>query len=188
MSKEITILDCDGPCALFDITCLKAVNPLLTEQDIRNLHDWDIFKIFNEEELNICKNILKDPQFWASLPPNEHAQIAVEKIRQNDAEVIFCTSPWEDCREWEAVRRDWLKKHFNAKGRQDIIITEAKHLIYGDVFIDDKLNTVQAWHEKWSIHGKKSLLFETNSNFNCGWYPRIVVSNNNWKILENEQK
>lgn len=184
---QITLLDVDGPCALFDLTTIKAVNPNITEQNMRELDDWDIFKLFNPEELKRCYKLLEDPQFWMSLPANEPAQRAVSKIREIGGKVVFVTSPWDGCKEWDYTRRLWLKKHFDAKGREDVIITSAKDLVYGELFIDDKLTTVQAWSARWKKNGKQAVLFETNTNFKSDWFPRIIVQDNKWKISEKKE-
>lgn len=181
---DITLLDVDGPCAVFDLTILKAVNPNITEEQMRNLNDWDIFKLLNPEELKRCYKILEDPQFWANLPANEPALRAVAQIRKLGGQVVFLTSPWDGCKEWDHTRRNWLKKHFDAKGREDIIITSAKDLVYGELFIDDRLSNIQSWSARWKKEGKQAVLFETNTNFKSDWYPRIVIKDNKWKISE----
>ncbi len=182
LETNVLLLDCDGPCACFDLTICKAVNPNLTIDDLRKLNDWDCFKLFNEEEMKTCLKILEDPQFWADLPVNEPAQKAVEAFRKTDIKVVFLTAPWTGCKEWDSVRRNWLKKHFEVDGRKDVIITSGKELVIGDVFIDDKLENIQNWDKQWGRFGKTSLLFETNTNFMSDWYPRIQVVNDKWAI------
>lgn len=187
LEPDVTLLDVDGPCALFDLTILHAVNPKITIQDMRELNDWDVFKLFTKEEMKQCEKLLEDPQFWMNLPVNQPALRAVERIRQLGGRVVFLTSPWDGCKEWDHTRRSWLKKNFGAKGREDVIITSAKDLVYGELFIDDKLANIEAWHRRWGQDGRKGVLFETNTNFMSEWYPRIVVKDDKWKILEGKE-
>ena len=184
--EEIILLDCDGPCADFDSAIIKAVNANITEQTLNEFGEWDIFKLFSEMEMIEVRKILKDSSFWANLVPNEHALKAVEKMRSLGAKVVFLTAPYSDCLEWEHTRRNWIKKHFGAKD-SEVIVTSAKEYVYGDIFIEDRLAFLTPWLIRWGSKKKKAIMFETPTNRNSNWYPRVVVKDGNWKILESKE-
>lgn len=183
---EIVLLDVDGPIVKLDITTAQLVNPKYTDQDLKDLDNWDIFSLFTEDELKICHELWKDPSFWRNLPINETSLKAVEKIKQLGGEVVFVTSPWEPCKEWDDARRALLKQHFNAT-RNEIIITSRKDLIYGDVFIDDRLDNVVKWNVRWKGFGKNAIMFETFTNYKTDFFPRMVIENNEWRIKQKNE-
>ncbi len=185
-NKSIVLCDVDGVLAQFDLAIINKVNPLITSQQILDLGNWDIFQLFNEEENKVCNKILEDPQFWRDIPVLEAGQKAIEKLRQKDFEVVFLTSPWLSCKEWVDVRYKWLKKYFDGN-RDNIIITNRKDLVFGDVFIDDKLENITKWNERWSKWDKCAILCETLSNSKNDWHSKIITRNNKWELIEKEE-
>ena len=181
--NEVILIDVDDVCFGFGLPILNAINPNITIEDVRALNHWDVFKLFNEEELERCLKLLKEYDFWENQPVYDHSIRAIEKIRKLGGEVIFITSPWEDCDKWGSIRGSLLKKHFGVD-RENVIITLRKELVYGDMLIDDKLETVLKWKEKWGHLGKQAVLFETPQNHKCDYYPRIIIKDNEWKIVE----
>lgn len=93
-------------------------------------------------------------QGWcASIPPYEGMKEAVERLRAHH-EVFFVTSPFPDAQHWTWERTQWLKEHFGA-GDRDIVFTHAKHVVRGDVLVDDKPSNVIEWcnhhPDKWGV-------------------------------------
>ena len=140
--KPIVLLDVDGVLANFSqhvIDCAGVTG--FTFDDVTN---WDIFSLLGERGRVVKDEMLPSASWWLSLPVLEGAQEGVAKLREIASEVVFVTSPWLSCEQWSTVRRCWLKKHFGADP-EDVIITSKKHLIRGDMFIDDKASTVEEW-------------------------------------------
>ena len=182
--SKIILLDCDGPLTAFDEEILSLVRPHTTKDELESLKNWDFFVIFNELELKKSETILNDPIFWRNQKPRDLSQKMVSDIRNEGHKIIFCTSPWESCREWEFTRRHWLKEHFGANGKNDVVITAKKELIFGHVFIDDKPDHIYSWKKQWDWTGGYSLLYETPSNKFTDCYPRIRVENGEWNFIK----
>lgn len=182
MESSVILIDCDGPVLDFDGSLLKEIRPETTVDEIKNLNEWDIFKLFDDEQLKKTHKLLKKGEFWNSIPVHDHAINAVEKMRSVGGEIIFLTSPWVSCKNWEYIRREKLKKTFKISNEQ-FISTRRKELVYGDVFIDDKLENVEKWHERWKYYRCYAILFETLTNYKSLWYPRIYASmGKSWKL------
>lgn len=190
--SKIILLDVDSVLNSFDKEILDLVRPETTIKEMEDLKDWDIFKLLNEKQLLEMHKILEDSDFWQNLKPKKISQDMVEAMRSDGEKVIFCTSPWAYCRSWSWVRRWWLERHFKAKGREDIIITGAKDLIFGDVFIDDKPDNVINWRKRWAKKGGKGLLFETNTNKYDpkakDLWPRIRESEKEWNFVKESKE
>lgn len=84
---------------------------------------------------------------WMDMEPIPGARGVVEAFRRAGHRVVFVTAPWESCVEWAYARTSWLKHEMGADPR-DVVITSAKELVRGDVFVDDKIENVAAWREE----------------------------------------
>ncbi len=60
--------------------------------------------------------------------------------------------------------------------------TAAKHICFGDYFVEDKTQTLVTWREKWRKRGlhPTPILFNRRYNANDGW---DGVSVNDWNEL-----
>ncbi|KKQ97252.1 MAG: hypothetical protein UT24_C0050G0007 [Candidatus Woesebacteria bacterium GW2011_GWB1_39_12] len=185
--KAIIILDVDEVLNSFGQQLADVIRPGITSAEIESLKNWDIFLLFNEEEMKQVHKLLSEVDFWANLLPRETSQKTVDQLRSEGHEIIFCTAPWPYCFGWETTRRDWLKKHYNADGREDLIITSRKDLVYGDMFVDDKPESVTKWQNRWctydtfNCHG---FLYETPSNSFSDVWPRVRVINEQWELVK----
>jgi 5'(3')-deoxyribonucleotidase len=75
---------------------------------------------------------------------------AIDGVRrlQQIAEVYIVTSPWNSNPTWCHDREAWLERHFGIPHAR-VIHTSAKHLIAGDVLVDDKTSTCDQWRAAW---------------------------------------
>lgn len=64
------------------------------------------------------------------------------------ADVHIVTSPWNSNPTWTHDREAWLSQHFGIH-HSDVTHTSAKHLMRGDVLVDDKTATCDAWRAAW---------------------------------------
>lgn len=133
------LIDVDGVVADFTGDLLRAVDSDLTPDDITS---WDIFDLLGDGAER-ARDICRQDDFWRGLSVLPGAYEAVEKL-QRDNEIFWVTSPWWSCRTWEHARREWLRRHFGTKPN-NVITTSAKHMVCGDVFIDDKPQHVERW-------------------------------------------
>lgn len=93
-------------------------------------------------KVDACE-ILQDPAWWETLPPDSAAQKTIPLLRRY-REVLFVTAPWHGCSTWGSVRRAWLKKHFKAD-RDQVLIGAAKKHINGSILIEDHPRTLVDW-------------------------------------------
>jgi len=75
----------------------------------------------------------------AVYPGAQEGVAALHKV----AEVYIVTSPWNSNRTWTYDREQWLAEHFGIPHAR--VVHSAKHLVRGDVLIDDKTETLRAW-------------------------------------------
>lgn len=57
-------------------------------------------------------------------------------------ELVFVTSPWRTSVYWAHERAEWLAARFH---QPRIISTNQKHMVEGDIFVDDHSEHVNAW-------------------------------------------
>lgn len=93
------------------------------------------------------------------------------------ADVYIVTSPWNSCPTWTHEREQWLKRYFGVTSSR-VLHGSAKHLVRGDVLIDDKTETIVKWS---AAHpGKTAVLWESPWNVRDAW---AGVLTNDWDRL-----
>lgn len=92
-------------------------------------------------------DVLSRPGLAAGLRPYPDAREAVEMLRSAQHDVWFCTSPMRSSPTWCYERANWLVKHFGEEQGGKVIFTTAKHLVRGDVLIDDHPGNVALFRE-----------------------------------------
>lgn len=162
-------MDCDGVLADFtarthqDLVALKGEIPPQTHQE---WNTEETFGLTKKEKIWI-KAQRNAPGWCASIPPYAMALEGLPKLKEV-AEVLVVTSPWMS-RYWVPERYDWLQNHgrFHHK---EVIFTHRKDLVQGDVFVDDKIEHVEAWAK--AHPDKTALLFDQPYN-QTGWDPKL---------------
>lgn len=157
---SIALLDVDGVLANFSQYVIDTAGVNMTLADITQ---WDLFSLMGDKGRE-AKRCLKDPNWWSEIQPMPGAQRAIERIREN-YHVVAITAPWLSCIGWGEARRFWLDLHFDIEPR-DVIIASQKELVRGALFIDDKPETVKAWH--LANPNSNAFLFDAAYNQNCG--------------------
>lgn len=166
--KRDLLMDVDGVCAEFTPALISAVGSDVRFEDMTR---WDVFTYFTPEQRELAYDYLSDPVFWRNLPVMEGAQegVAFLEVTHN---IIWVTSPWASCEEWESARRDWLNEHFGMdKKGQPYHPTSDKARIEGDLIIDDKPDNVLSWSK--AHPGKPAYLFDAPYNQDIQWPHRI---------------
>lgn len=90
---------------------------------------------------------------------------------------------YDQGRTWSFDRARWLSKHFGIEPDQ-VISTHAKHVIEGNVLIDDSPEKILSWATR---HPRRlGILFTQPYNENSlSTMPRNVVRTSNWDTIEN---
>jgi len=190
--QKIIIFDVDGPLYPTDEETLKIIKSSLTVEQMEAHAKWDFFSILTPEEKKSLEELWEDPLFWLNLSPRLASQKSIEEARKEGHTILFATSPRESCKGWDWARSTSLKKHYGAKGREDIIITAAKEYIYGHVFIDDKPANIKVWNKRWESTNNFGLMFETNFNKYdpdaADLWPRVEIKDGNWDFIKRRKK
>jgi len=98
------------------------------------------------EEARGVKSVISNTEgWWQGLAVLPGAIEGVARLREV-AEVYIVTSPWNSCRTWLHDRETWLKRHFDIP-HSHVLACSAKHLVAGDLFVDDKTETCVAWDD-----------------------------------------
>ena len=152
MSRLVVLLDVDGVIADFVTAYMDIVFEVTARRyDPEQQIEYDIVtacELTDKEHARVrkythCTEFCRD-----DILPYEGAVEGVKRIAEV-ADVYFVTAPFVDHETWVHDRSLWLKRHFGAKLGRKVIFTEHKHLVRGDVFVDDKPSNVLAWHSAW---------------------------------------
>lgn len=167
MKKPIVLLDVDEVLADFVGRVLELVRRITGRNVTREeITCWDIavaLKLTPEEAAEKAR-LIKEPGFCAGLEPLPGAIDGVREIREY-ADVRAVTSPFKS-KTWASEREEWLCEHFGFR-REQIVQTPGKDIVFGDVLIDDKLETCQNWQARW--RESTAILFSCPWNQDRGW-------------------
>jgi 5'(3')-deoxyribonucleotidase len=149
------LLDSDGVLSNFVGAWLSLINAQRgTSFVLEDVTGWDVcasLGITDATERAATKRLIADcPNFAQKHDVLPGAIDGVRRLREI-AEVYIVTSPWNSHPTWTSDREAWLKKHFGFP-HSHVVHTSAKHLVCGDVLVDDKTDTCEAWREAWP-HG-----------------------------------
>ena len=177
----ILLLDCDEVLCDFSGEVLRLAQKLNLTMPPENAVEWDLFNAFPPEEALCLRQEVSKRGFCLNLPPFPAAQEAVKHLHYIGATIVCVTSPWNGPY-WVYERQLWLQEHFQI-GKQHTINTKAKHLVRGDVFVDDKPSMVLRWSQM--NPGRPAWLWHTKYCHEraCEWSletptPSVDVTNN----------
>lgn len=151
MTRPTVLLDCDDVLTDFIGGVLEIVHRVTgrrhTQEDV---DQWDFataLKLTNDERRAV-QDIISLSRGWCeSLAVLPGAVDGVGALREI-ADVYILTAPWSSCPTWTHERERWLMRRLNIPSRW-VIHTAAKHLVWGDVFVDDRTETVEKWATAW---------------------------------------
>lgn len=147
------LLDCDGVLCDFVTAYLSIVNQVLRRKHtVDDVTEWEIERSLGltDAEAETVASYVRSRGFASQLLPYPGAQDAVLALRAAGHSVYFVTAPYRGLRHhhvsWAADREHYLIDHFGAApGDVLSVYGETKHLVSGDVFVDDRIGTVVRW-------------------------------------------
>lgn len=155
MGKPLLLLDADGVLANFIVATLRCLQ-LLTRYHVDQAdytHDA-IFTLDMFDSLPKHKHLqqeayslLKQEGGCLGIPVYPDAPLGVYNLRDL-VDIVAVTSPFHGSKTWVHEREKWLE-HFFEISHKDQIHTSRKELVCGDFLLDDKLETIQKWADKW---------------------------------------
>jgi len=159
--KPIYLLDVDGVlCNFLELWCRCANKRYQLQADWKTITPWEgpyigeEFGLSKEEDAQVWRD-LKQPGVIYDADPIEGAPAFVRQL-SNLGDVYFVTAKIDEGA-WMSDRVRWVKDHVRfdvraeARSEENVIFATAhtKKLVYGNMFIDDKPGTVQAWTAFW---------------------------------------
>lgn len=168
MMKRRILLDIDGVACDFITPTLKVLSQL-TGRTFQHddVQDWDIMK-----SLGISDEIAKEtyqrvgaPGNVAAFPIYPGAKEGVARLKEI-ADVYAVTSPLASSRTWAREREEWLLAQLGIPTSK-VAHTSAKHICHGNILVEDKASTLQAWSEEWPR--STGVLFRRPYNRNAPW-------------------
>jgi 5'(3')-deoxyribonucleotidase len=147
VSRPVALLDCDGVLADFVGGFLKLLGATtdrwFTPEQVTHFDIGASLGLSPAESAAAKRAISSTPGFCSALAVLPGAVDGVRALREI-ADVYIVTSPWNSCPTWTHEREAWLKRHLGIP-HSHVVHTSAKHLVRGDVFVDDKTEAVIAW-------------------------------------------
>ena len=113
-------------------------------------------------------SIIKDPNLWKDMPEKDGAMEIVQRlINDGRWNVLICTA----CTTLEeyVVKVGLIEEKIPGFDTAKILNIADKHLIRGDVIIDDKVENL----DKCVRYGTKGILYDMPHNRTCNKFQRI---------------
>lgn len=182
LADKRILLDCDGVLADFVGPVLDLVHEVTgrrhKREDIAAFDFVAQLGLSRDEAVLVKREISHRDGWWCSLPVYEGARAGVDRLREF-GEVFVVTSPWNSCRTWLHDRETWLAKHFDIPA-SNLLVGSAKHLVAGDMLVDDRSDTLREWARWHGHHGGKAVQWQTPHNRNEPW---LGLSTRCWNEL-----
>lgn len=131
------LVDVDGVLADFVGGVLREIG---ISSRYESIHDLDLSKCLSKLQYECMQEMCHLPGFCTSLEWYPSAKNFVGLLNK----IGYCyalTTPWE-CSTWCAERVDWLNPYIK---KEKVIFAHAKHLVRGDILIEDNPYNVMAW-------------------------------------------
>lgn len=149
----VILCDMDGVVANFVDPVIarynRDYNDNITADDITG---WDMHKACKPECGTKLYEYFCEKGLFAELPVIADSQRAFTYLLKQGHEIYFVTKPVARSQWCILEKMQWVDRHFPMVGRENMVFTSMKHLVRGDVLIDD--------HEKnlYTFPGHKILV------------------------------
>ena len=149
MTRPTLLLDCDGVLADFVSAYLKIVEFQLGRSHTpAEVTRWDInasLGITGVDSSNVKRAIGNAPRLARNLAVYDGAKYGVSELLDL-TDLYIVTSPWNSNPTWTHDREAWLFENFGIRSNR-VIHTSAKHMVRGDILVDDKTETLVEWRD-----------------------------------------
>lgn len=146
--KHLRIL-CDLDAIVADLTkkWLEHYNrdhsDSVTKEDITSWHMANHVKIGED-----VHKYLYEPGFFLDLEPLPGAIESLRAMKESGHHVVIVSAPsWPGTSAQDKI--SWVKKHLPFLNKRDIFLGHHKHMLKGDVFIDDSPTNITAYRKEW---------------------------------------
>lgn len=146
MKPKRVLVDVDQVLCDFCTPAIQYVRERFgVDLELSRLRHWDMFVTLSEEQRCAFEEDFFGEGRCASLDLLPGVVEAIEALREH-AEVVAVTSPPRHSRHWVHERTQWLVSNLGFDDNS-IIHTRAKHMIVGNMLIDDSPTNVTKWQE-----------------------------------------
>lgn len=180
VSKPVVLLDVDEVLVDFVGRALDEIRDITGRDAFRaDVKCWDIDAAIGltPEEAAEKKRRIAQPGFCSSLEPIVGAIGGVRELREMGYDVRAVTSPFPS-KTWANEREEMLCDVFSFN-RREVVQTSGKDIVFGDVLVDDKLETCIEWQARWKT--STAILFSAPWNRDRGWTGEYT---NGWAHVE----
>ena len=142
----IILVDIDNTITNMNHVWLKYINnQYKTNYKYSDITHWNFFNDLQAGGKDVF-NILHIPQFWKDITVYPNAVLALEHWAKKGHQVYLTTASDVLSPSFH-VKMEQILKPFSSHliNQNNIIVTNNKELINGDVLIDDKLETIDKW-------------------------------------------
>lgn len=163
------LIDVDGPMADFSEPAREAIYQVTGRRFKASDHvnGWDLFSGLglSEDETKEVFRVMQVPGLCLGIPTVPGAKEGIAELRKY-AEVWAVTSPFGG-EHWMHERDAWLVQNMGFHKDQVLHVRAAsKHGVYGNMLIEDKIDTLKSWKAAWP--NENPVLFQFT--YNCeGW-------------------
>lgn len=106
---------------------------------------WDMRAMDGSEAPKRIEDYFFTPAFFTKLRPMGGAVDALKHLQEDGHEIVICTA---NCTAHSAAEKvHWLKEHFPFLDQKNLFIGHRKHMMVGDVLIDDGLHNAVAFRQ-----------------------------------------
>jgi 5'(3')-deoxyribonucleotidase len=170
MKRPRILIDVDGPMADFVAPALEAIFQVTGRRFKASDHvnGWDLFSGLglSDDETKEVFRAMQVPGLCLGIPMVEGAREGIEELRKV-ADVWAVTSPFGG-EHWMHERDAWLVRNLGFHKKDVLHVRgESKHGVFGNMLIEDKVDTLRAWQAAWPA--ETPVLFELSYNKNEGW-------------------
>jgi 5'-nucleotidase len=140
-SNIVVLVDQDGVLADFDGEFLRRWrdnNPEYAFLPLSERSNFYIYQDYPNELMQEVELIYNSPGFIASLPPIPGGLESIIEMKKAGYNVKICTAQIPGNHVCLIEKQDWIARNLGEKWLEDLIISNDKTLIYGDILIDDK--------------------------------------------------
>lgn len=175
MRKKRVLIDSDGVMSDLLSPVLDVINKAsgseFTHQDV---HEYNICEGLGVPHMvTVMRDACATPGFVHKMPEVPFAREGVLVLREI-ADVFAVTTPMS-VPTWAYERELWLKERMGFT-KDRIVQTEAKHVIVGDVLIDDKVENVL----EWAKHHPEGLGIIFHAPYNKNYNPEVTNISRAW--------
>jgi 5'(3')-deoxyribonucleotidase len=134
------LLDVDGVLADLTGALSKASAGLFAPEDVTSYNFADCL---SKKALAVVNRCMVEPGFVERLPECKGAISLFADLTCAGHKPVFVTKPYHKSPTWTYERTRWLEKTFGAA--LEIVHTGHKHLIHGDVLVEDSIENAHGW-------------------------------------------